>query len=118
MTNGRPIGLQLRSTAVDVTNGSDASEVSRTFVVVCRTKSLEQSASPSSLHELTYTQTFKRQLKTFLFQQALQYKEQMSAVLKPTFYVVLFSIVFTIFNSSLFLLGLYFIRLNRWSVLS
>jgi len=42
----------------------------------------------------------------------------MSAVLKPTFYVVLFSIVFAIFNSSLFLLGLYFIRLNRWSVLS
>jgi len=54
---------------------------------------------PPSLHELTHTETFKSQLKTFLFQQAYQQKKHMSAVLRPTlFHVVLFRIGFTIFN--------------------
>jgi len=61
---------------------------------------------PSAQHELTDTQTVKRQLKTFIFQQARQPKERMYAVLKPTFYVVLFCIAFTILTFNFCLLGL------------
>jgi len=57
--------------AVDVTNGS-----ARVLIFEKRFRVSNQLRAwislPSSLHELTDTQTFKRQLKTFLFQQAYQ----------------------------------------------
>jgi len=58
--------------------------------------------------------TFKRQLKTVLFQQPYQQKEHMSAVLRPTFYVVLFCTAFTIFNFYFFVRP---ICVGRWSML-
>ena len=57
------------------------SEVRWTFVLVCRTKSMEQ--SPVFTARTHRTKTFKRKLKTFLFQQAYHWTR---VVLSVSFY--------------------------------